>query len=155
MLTIPTILAIVFGVIAVVFLIATFVVWRIKAKNPYYCIHFSFSMVCVFVPFFALFFSFFSIFYLFYNGFGPKYWTIKENNNLTITSIDSRSTISDENGESKLTTEFAVELDGIDGVIISEDPRFLSLDKGDNVNLSCHWIWQYDAADINSCRINE
>ena len=57
--------------------------------------------------------------------------------------------------ETKLTSEFAGEVDGIDGVLISEDPRFLSLDEGDTVNLSCQWVWQYGSADIHSSRIND
>lgn len=144
MLTGNTVTAIVFGIIAIISLIYVFVSMR---KNKGYLSLASNMFVAI-----GGISTFAFVIALSLNGLGFKYWVLEQHDDLTITSIDSRSAIAD---ETKLTSEFAVEVDGIDGVLISEDPRFLSLDEGDTVNLSCHWVWQYGSADIHSCRIND
>ena len=143
MLTVNAIGAIVLGIIAVIFFILAFIFWVKREK---------FELLHIFFDIFGVACSLTAIALLSTNGFGTKYWELEQYDDLTITSIDSRSTVAD---ETKLTSEFAVEVDGIDGVLISEDPRFLSLDEGDTVNLSCHWVWQYGSADIHTCKIND
>ena len=143
MLTVNAIGAIVLGIIAAIFFVLAFIFWVKREK---------FELLHIFFDIFGVACSIVAIALLSANGFGTKYWEIEQYDDLTITSIDSRSAVAD---ETKLTSEFAVEVDGIDGVLISEDPRFLSLDEGDTVNLSCQWVWQYGSADIHSCRIND
>lgn len=143
MLTGDTLGAIAVGIVAVIFFILAFSFW--SKRDEFELLHFFFNI-------FGIAFSILAIVLLSANGFGTKYWELEQYDDLTITSIDSRSAVAN---ETKLTSEFAVEVDGIDGVIISEDPRFLSFDEGDTVNLSCHWVWQYGSADIHSCRIND
>jgi hypothetical protein len=78
--------------------------------------------------------------------YSPKYWMVYPESG-TITTLAARSAAS----ESKLTSEFALKLDESDTVIISTDPRLLTLQEGDEVALACTWGWRPQGKDQYNC----
>jgi len=80
--------------------------------------------------------------------FQPKFWFVHSEAG-TITEIDSRSA----SDGSNLITDFAIKLDSVEDVLISNDPRFLQVEKGDSVDLICTWEWVPYGKDIYNCQL--
>lgn len=139
-----------FIVFALLFVVGFIIATKTKSKNTGYLDANFFSFCSVtFLPGFAFFALIALIATLI--PFNSKYWFI-ENYAGTVASVEAR-TATDTSGDN-LTTQFALTLEGDGQVFLSEDARFLQVEPGDEVDLSCTWEWVYGAGDKLHCLIN-
>jgi hypothetical protein len=84
--------------------------------------------------------------------FNPKYWTIT-NYSGEVRSVERLAADVSDDGTT-LTSSFVVEFDGLDEPVITDDPRVLTYEQGDNIDLACTVEFIYGGKDKINCVVN-